>query len=115
MLGTLSRRQRPLRSSGINAREDPCSPDFRIGLASISTFAVWVIAMEFANLRLGIPLPVRLLIMVAAMGIVGIGLGGRTARVRRRLTPVLMGLLSVFPWRRGGPISSLRTTRVTLH
>jgi hypothetical protein len=73
-----------------------------LAVASISTFALWVMAMEFANFRLGIPLPFRLMIMAAAMGLVGLGLGGRTARIQRRLKPVLMGVVPVFPlaaWR----------------
>jgi hypothetical protein len=73
-----------------------------LGLAAASTFAVWIMVMEFANARLGIPLAVRLVVMAAVMGLVGIGLGARTARVQGRLSPALIGVAAVFPlaaWR----------------
>jgi hypothetical protein len=73
-----------------------------LALASTSTFGVWVMAMEYANFSLGIPLAARLVMMAAAMGLVGLGFGARTARIQRSLPPVLPGVLPVFPlaaWR----------------
>lgn len=73
-----------------------------LALASASTFAVWVMAMEYANLRLGVPLALRMVMMASAMGLVGLGLGARTARIQHRLPFVLLVVLAVFPlaaWR----------------
>jgi hypothetical protein len=73
-----------------------------IFLASTSTFAVWVMAMEYANFRLGLPLALRLVIMAPVMGLVGLGLGARTARIQHRLPPILMAVIAILPlaaWR----------------
>jgi hypothetical protein len=73
-----------------------------LALASASTFAMWVMVMEYANFRLGVPLAVRLVVMAPVMGLVGLGLGARTARIQRRLPPVLLAVAAAFPlvaWR----------------
>jgi hypothetical protein len=77
---------------------------FAVSMSAASTFAIWVMAMEYANKRLGIPLPVCILLIAAAMAVVGLGLGARTVRTPGLggFLPVVLSVIAVLPlavWR----------------
>jgi ethanolamine transporter EutH len=64
---------------------------FALAMAAPSTFAASVLAMDHVGVRLDVPLPFRLAMLIVAMILVGLGLGAMTVRATRAGRPYAAG------------------------
>jgi hypothetical protein len=72
---------------------------FAIAMSAATTYAIWVVGIDHAYALLGVPLWVCVILIMAAMVVVGLGLGARTYPMPglSGFLPLLLGLIAVLP------------------